>query len=305
MNTQWQNVLPHPIAFVLSGGAALGAIQAGMLQALRQAGIYPDLVVGTSVGALNGAAIADRGLDDSVDLLAELWRQMQRKDVFPGGLIAQARHLLTHRTSLFPNDALVDLGCRMLSATRFADLQMPFGALTTELMSYHGALFTSGELHPTLLASSAIPGVYPPVEINGTLYVDGGLTANVPLSGAVQMGAASLVVLDVGDACHLEREPRHVADMMAMALHTALRQRVLIEAPVVAQRLPVLYIPSPCPLSSGFLDFSLGAALMEQAQEMAAAFLQDAPPPQPGRMVGDPHYHEEMGLTGFIQMVSA
>lgn len=305
MNTQWQNALPHPIAFVLSGGAALGAIQVGMLRALRQAGIYPDMIVGSSVGALNGAVIADWGLDEGVARLADLWQQMERQDVFPGGLIAQARHLLTHRTSLFPNDALVELGCRMLAATDFADLQIPFGALTTELMSYHGALFTAGELHPTLLASSAIPGIYPPVEINGKLYVDGGLTANVPLNGAVQMGAASLVVLDVGDACHLEREPRHVADMMAMALHAALRQRVLIEAPVVAQRLPVLYIPSPCPLSSGFLDFSLGPALMAQATTMAEAFLQSAPPPQPGQMVGDPHYHEEMRLTGFIQMVSA
>ncbi|MFQ5400108.1 MAG: patatin-like phospholipase family protein [Anaerolineae bacterium] len=293
MKSRWQGVLPQPIAFVLSGGAALGAIQVGMLKALRDAGLQPDLVVGTSAGALNGAVIADKGLEEGIEALDGLWRVMGREDIFPGGRLAQVRRLLSTRTSLFPNDRLAELGCRMLTARHFEDLLLPFGALATELLTYHGTLFTSGILHPALLASAAIPGVYPPVEINGVEYVDGALTAYVPMGAALQMGAASLVVLDAGDTCHRQRAPRHVAEMFVASMQAALRQRVRVEASAIAKDLPVLYLPTPCPVTQGLLDFSQSANLMEQAAEMVANFLLDAPIPKPGLMCGAPHFHDD------------
>jgi NTE family protein len=292
MTSRWQNVLPKPIAFVLSGGAALGAIQVGMLKALRDVGLYPDLIVGTSAGALNGSVIADFGLDEGVDRLDTMWQYLSREDIFPGGRIAQARHLLSHRTSLVPNDRLVELGCRMLKATKYEALQLPFGVLATELLTNHGALFTTGDLHRTLLASSAIPGVFPPVEINGVLYVDGALTAYVPMAAAVRMGAGSLVVLDAGGACHRERPPHHVAEMFLATMNAAFRQRVRVEAVKIANERPILYLPTLCSASKALLDFSHSQEFMDQAFSTVRTFLTDAPVPEPGSMCGAPHHHD-------------
>lgn len=305
MNTRWQNALPQPVAFVLSGGAALGAIQVGMLRALLNAGISPDLVVGTSAGALNGSVIADKGLDAGVHALESLWLHLGRYDIFPGGLVAQARRLLSTRISIFPNDQLTKLACRMLAATRYEDLQLPFGALATELLTYHGALFTAGDLHTTLLASAAIPGVFPPVEINGTLYVDGALTAYVPMAAAVQMGAASLVILDAGKPCHRQKQPRHVAEMIAATMQAVMRQRVRVEAAAIAASHPVLYLPTPCPISTSLLDFSGSTLLMAQSADMATEFLADATIPTPGSMSGAPHHHDDAPMHHLTRMVRA
>ncbi|RMG96235.1 MAG: patatin-like phospholipase family protein [Chloroflexi bacterium] len=304
-NGRWHNLLPRPIAFVLSGGAALGAIQVGMLKSLLAAGLMPDLLVGTSVGALNGAVIADHGMIEGTHLLEEVWENLSREMIFPGGRIAQARHLLSTKLSIFPNDNLTELICRTLSVTEFEALHLPFGALATNLLTHHGALFTSGKLHKALLASAAIPGVYPPVEINGVLYVDGALTAHVPLAAAVRMGAASLVVLDTGDTCHHASLPRHVAEMFLITMHTAMRQRVLVEAPAIARQLPVLYLPSPCPISRSVLDFSNSQVLMKQAEETTAVFLENAPPPKPGHMSGAPHFHDDHPVSDLIMEAKA
>ena len=305
MTSRWQNALPGPVAFVFSGGAALGAIQVGMLKALREVGLYPDLVVGTSVGALNAAAIANHGLDNGIDILDEVWCQLSREDVFPGGRMAQIRHLLSTRIALFPNDSLIELCQKVLTVSNFEDLQLPFGALATELLTNHGALFTVGAIQPALLASTAIPSVYPPVEIDGVLYVDGALTAHIPLGHAVKMGAASLVVLDAGENCHRTEPPKHIADMVIGALSAALRQRGRVEAPLIAANHPLLYLPTPCPISQDLLDFSEVALLMTQAAQITRDFLVDAPIPTPGQMTGAPHFHAETPVHSLTEFAIA
>jgi NTE family protein len=296
MKSRWQDALPKPVAFVFSGGAALGAIQIGMLKALAAINLQPDLIVGTSAGALNGAIVADRGLAQAADALAMLWSGFTRESIFPGGRLAQARQLLITRNSLFPNDRLSELLCRALTVTRFEQLKLPFGALVTDLETLHGALFTSGELRPALLASAAIPGVFPPVNIQGKTYVDGALTAHVPLRAATMMGAASLVVLDAGEICHQRRAPRHVADMFWMTMQAVMRQRVRVEAPMMAQQFPILYLPTPCPISNAALDFGESGRLMAQAEVMAQDFLETAVIPTPGQMSGAPHFHDDQPL---------
>jgi NTE family protein len=305
MNNRWQNGLPRPIAFVFSGGAALGAIQVGMLQALTAVSLQPDIVVGTSAGALNGAMVAARGLAAAVETLTTLWRSFTRQDFFPGGRLAQVRQLLATRNSLFPNNQLSEMVCRLMDVSRFDELQLPFGALATELDTFHGALFTSGELRLALLASAAIPGVFPPVEINGKMYVDGALTAYVPLRAAVAMGAASLVVLDAGEICHHRQKPRHVAEMFLETMQVAMRQRVQVEAPLIAQRRPVLYLPTPCPMSRSTLDFSESGRLMVEAEQMARRFLETAVMPTPGQMCGAPHFHDDEPMLQLVKMDSA
>lgn len=246
MLERWQQSLPHPIAFVLSGGATLGALQVGMLQALEEVGLQPDLVVGTSVGALNGAVVAEHGgLAPAVDRLLHIWCSLERAAVFPGSVWGQARRVLNSQ-SLHPDTGLRSLVERTLTARRFEDLSLPLGVLATGALTAHPRLLTSGDLTRALLASSAIPGVLPPVRLAGEPHWDGGLTANVPLRSAQRLAAGSLVVLDAGNLCHRRRVPRALPDVIAGALQVAIRQRVLVEAPIVAADLPVLYLPRPC-----------------------------------------------------------
>ncbi|RMF02250.1 MAG: patatin-like phospholipase family protein, partial [Chloroflexi bacterium] len=255
VETRWRNALPRPLAFVLSGGANLGAIQVGMLKALAEAGLHPDLVVGTSVGAINGAVIADRGLAEGARVLEEIWRGLSRRHIFPGNWLAQARRLLSTRISLFHQGELASLICRHLTTGHIEQLRLPFGALATDLLTDHGVLFTAGRIRPALLASSAIPGIYPPVKIGGRLYVDGGLTAHVPLRPALKLGATSIVVLDAGGNCHRPRPPRSITGMILASMNAILRQRVLVEAPAIAAEHPLLYLPTPCLMNMPVLGF--------------------------------------------------
>ena len=165
--------------------------------------------------------------------------------------------------------------------------------MATELISHHGTLFNAGPIRPAILASTAIPGIFPPVEINGTLYVDGALSAHVPIQAASQMGASSIVVLDAGDNCHRQRAPRHLGEIFASTLAAAMRQRVMVEAPALAQEMPVLYLPSPCPITRGLLNCDYTAELIEQAYELTALFLETAAVPHPGLMTGSPHFHHD------------
>src|SRR5262245_41653462 len=121
--------LPTPVGFVLGGGGSLGAMQVGMLRALAQHDITPDIVVGTSVGSVNGALLA-LDPDRAADRLALIWSKMTRTVVFPGGPLAQLRTLRQHRNYLFPNDGLAAVLTEALGpAADFADLALPFGTV--------------------------------------------------------------------------------------------------------------------------------------------------------------------------------
>lgn len=288
---RWDGVLPRPVVLVLSGGASLGAIQVGMMRALGAAGLQPDMVVGTSVGSLNGAVLAERGdLGAAADALAEVWRALRRDDVFPGGAVTQGLSVL--RTGhLHPRDGLERLVRRSLGVRRFEDLAVPLTVVAADVLTGHVRWFTEGALVPRLLAATAIPGVFPPVEIDGQPHWDAGAVANVPLQAAVDAGAGSLVVLDAGDVCHLDDPPRGIPDAVMHAMMTAMRQRVLVEAPSVAEQLPVLYLPRPCPTNRSLLDLDSSAELIAPTAELVGEFLQESEVPRAGRLVGAPHHH--------------
>ena len=305
MSTRWHNALPSPVAFVFSGGAALGAIQVGMLKALQTHGIYPDLITGTSVGALNGAVIADHGLKEGISILEQLWYELKDGDAFPGGRLTHLRHLISQRTSIYSNHGLHNIIKRTLRSTRFEQLQLPFGALAANVMNNHGAMFHQGDLHKALLASSAIPGVYPPVKIGDQHYVDGAMVANLPLRFALKMGAKSIVALDAGEMCHRRELPTSILDMYLTMMGATLRQRVRIEAPQCAKQVPLLYLPTPCSLNRNMTDFSQGAAMMAAGESISDAFLQESPIPTVGSMCGAPHFHNHEPQYQLTEMMAA
>jgi NTE family protein len=265
--------LPRPVGYVLGGGGSLGAVQVGMLQALGERDVPPDIVAGTSVGALNGAVLALEP-KSAANRLSHLWPRLTRDQVFPGGLLAQARTLQHTRTHLFPSAGLASVITDFIGAEpTFADLALPFSAITTDIATARPHVLRDGLLLPALLASSAIPGIFPPVELGSVRLYDGGLVANVPMRQAVAMGARSLVVLDCNFPGSIPEVSGSIAEVLFYTVLVTIRSQAVLEAPLVAAEVPVVYLHGPEPLRISPLDFRQTGTLIEAAYEAARLFL--------------------------------
>lgn len=220
-------------AFVLSGGGSLGAVQVGMLRALIQNGICPDFLIGTSVGAVNAAWIAANPDHEGVLQLADIWMGLRRHDVFPLSPITGARGLLGQTNHFISSDNLRSLLERHIPFKRLEDAAVPLHLVATELKSGRAAILTSGPAVPALLASCAIPGVFPPVTIGRRDYVDGGVANHTPVTVAIELGARTIYVLPVGYPW-LNREPTNALGMALHALARIVEQK--LDAEVAANR---------------------------------------------------------------------
>lgn len=279
--------VPRPMAYVLGGGGSLGAIQVGMLQALSEHDAGPDLVVGTSVGSLNGAVLA---LDPTgaANRLSHTWARVTGHDVFPGNLVVQAAALRRRRTHLFPNTGLAAMIVDFLGEnTVFAELALPFAAVTTDIATALPHPIRHGALLPALLASAAIPGIFPAVEHDGHHLYDGGLVANVPILQAVAMGARSVVVLDCNFPGQMPYVPRNLAESLMYSLMVTMRAQSVADTLPVAADLPVVYLPGPAARPVSSLDFSHTETLIEASYEAARSFLADLDVQGPG-LYGSP-----------------
>ncbi|MFI7123341.1 patatin-like phospholipase family protein [Amycolatopsis sp. NPDC049868] len=273
--------LPQPIGFVLGGGGSLGAMQVGMLRALTEAGVAPDLVVGTSVGSLNAAVLALGG--ESSDRLDRIWSRMTRHEAFPGGVLSQVRTLRHSKTNLFPNTGLAAIVDEHIGeGVRFEDLALPLGVVATDVDTAEPLLIRSGPVLAPLLASCAIPGIYPPVPFGERMLYDGGLVANVPMRQALAMGAKSLVVLDCAFPGKMPGTPQTFAEVMMFTAMISMRNQAVLEAPIAAAEVPVVYIPGPKPVRVSPLDFSHTAALTAEAYDAAKTYLGELSVDGPG-----------------------
>jgi NTE family protein len=266
--------LPRPIGFVLGGGGSLGAVQVGMLQALGEHGVTPDMVAGTSIGSINGAVVA---LDPkgAANRLSHAWPKMKREHILPGGPLDQARTLRRTKTHLYPNNRLATVITDFLGEdTTFDDLELPFAAVTMDVATARPHMVREGRLLPALLASAAIPGVWPPIEHEGRHLYDGGVVANVPLRQAQDMGARSLLVLDCPFPGWLPKAPETIAEVLLYTGLVTMRAQTVLEAPLVAATLPVVYLQGPEPRPMSTLDFSHTPELIETSYEVARSFLE-------------------------------
>jgi NTE family protein len=246
--------MPRPVAYVLGGGGSWGALQLGMLQALARTDLVPDLVVGTSVGSLNGALVAaDPGL--AVQRLEGLWPTVTRREVFPGGILHSLNTLRTSKSWLFDNEPLTDYLTHELPATTFEQLRLPFVAVATDFATGTTAELDSGDLRSALLASSAIPGIYPWVMREGRRLVDGMLVANVPIVVAMQRGARSLVVLDCGLQGVQAGEATSLVEVLTHASSIYARQQIAADLERCAH-LPTVWLSRSRLNSTSQLDFS-------------------------------------------------
>jgi NTE family protein len=172
-------------------------------------------------------------------------------------------------------------------ATTFADLTLPFAAVTTDIATARPHVVRDGPLLPALLAGAAIPGSFPSVDLDGHQLYDGGLVANVPMRQAVEMGARSLVVLDCNFPGHLPGSTDTIADILLYTAMVAMRAQSVLETPVIAAGIPVVYLPRPAPRLVSPLDFTHTAALIEAAYVSARSFLEQLRITGPG-LYGSP-----------------
>jgi len=291
------NHLAQPVGFVFSGGASLAAAQVGMLQALLEHEIHPDLVVGTSAGALNAAYVARHPSARCAAELADVWRRLERSAIFPFSFWQQVGRILGRRRSLLTNRALRRFLDQLFGAdSRLETAEIPLGVLAARIPSGLPTVFTQGSLPQALLASTAIPGVFPPIDIDDVEYVDGSIVSNVPLVPAKLLGARSFVVLDAGPPCAADAAAGSLLTQLANVIAISTRQRIAASLPAIAAEHRVVYIAAPCSHNVSPFDFQHSARLIDGGYQAAQSLLSQGWPQGPG-YVGEPHYHDDLRLN--------
>ncbi len=185
-------------AFVLGGGGQLGAHQVGMLRALIERGVIPELIIGTSIGAVNGAMIAGDPSLATIQRLADLWVSIGQKGVFDTSIFERIWTFAQSGTHVQDNLSLRRLLTDAFTVELIEELTVPFQCVAASIEAASIHYFERGPLVDAVLASSAVPGLLPPVEIDGQHYLDGGLVASIPLDRAIVLGATTIHVLQVG-----------------------------------------------------------------------------------------------------------
>jgi NTE family protein len=278
-------------AFVLSGGASLGAVQVGMLRGLAEQGITPDLIVGTSVGAVNGGWLASRPDVNGIDALADLWRSLSRTDIFPTHPISGLLGFLGRSSHLVPNSGLRRLLTDQLEFARLEDAPIPFHVVATDVISGTDVLLSSGDAVDAIAASAAIPGIFPPVNINGRDLMDGGVVNNTPVSHAVALGADRLWVLPTGYSCDLPGPPQTAMTMALHALTMTVNHRLAIDVARFEQEVDLHVIQPLCPVATSGADFSRAATLIERSHAATREWLAACPPSTGQAELLEPHRH--------------
>ena len=253
------------LAFVLSGGGSLGSVQVGCLESLMQHGIFPDLIVGTSVGALNGVFLAKNPTLDGVTQLKELWFSLGPYGPFKESRLRVLLRLVSGREHLYANSALRKLVCQYVSDTTFEGLKVPALVIATNMETGEPAIFRQGAVEPAVLASTAIPGVFPPINIGGVEYVDGAMMSNCGLETAWNHGARRMVVIETP---HVPPDKAMgILKPLSRALQVSMIRLCHLEVDWFSQRCPVVALEPEVPLEGfTFDDLSRAPDLLERGK---------------------------------------
>ena len=261
-------------AFVLSGGGSLGAVQVGMLQALRDRGIHPDILVGTSVGAVNAAYVAGHGTSDGgLDDLARLWLSLRRSDIFPLQPRRAVLALGGGRPSLFSSFRLRRRVAAELGFRDLADAPVPLHVVTTDLVSGRTVVLTDGDAVSAVLASAAIPGILPPVCRAGRVLVDGGLGDHTEVLRETGSQVDDVYLLPAGFACALTGAPRSALGVATQALTLLIQERLVSAVTHYASRATLHVLPGLCPVRVSPVDFDHAGELIERARTATGRWL--------------------------------
>lgn len=259
-------------AFVFAGGGSFGAVQVGMLRSLASRGITADMVVGSSVGALNGAYYAGNPTPDGVKKLEAIWRRLRRRDVFP----VDWRTMLTflyRRDFLITSDALRDLVESNLPYRNLEKAKIPIHIVATNILTGDTVVLSEGSAARAIVASAAIPVIFPSVRFNGFYLADGAISSNTPIKVAVARGARRLIVLPTGYACALDRPPLGAVANALHALTLLITRQLVSELQELDGSIEYFVVPPLCPLAGSPYDFSQTGALIETAIKSTDAWI--------------------------------
>jgi len=285
----WQSrtgVSEKMLAFVLSGGGNRGALEVGALQALFEHGIRPQMLVGTSAGAMNAAYVATNPTLEGVQKLAELWLKIAKEDVYPGNHLTMAWRLLTGQDSLFPNknlkrfiEAHMPPGIRRFLDIRDVKLYVVATNLNTGQIQVFGD-DPSTPLLDALMASGALPPYFPPWSYEGWQYIDGAAVANLPLGVALDRGATEIYAIHVAGSERREPYIRGLRSIASQSLAAMLSQQLERELERAAARADVTvhYIKLEAFQDLPFWDFDHAAEMIEEGRRAMEEYLHSPKP---------------------------
>ena len=231
-------------AVVLGGGGVLGAVQVGMVRALAEAGVRPDLVLGTSVGALNGAVLAALPLDEVADRLDALWRSADARAVFAAGAVRRVQEFARSGVAAHSAGPLRRMLTHVLGERLIEELPVPFSCCAARIEDASEHWFDRGPVVDAVLASASVPGLLPPTVVEGRHYLDGGLVNSIPLGRAVELGADRVFVLQVGRIDQPLRPPRRPHEVALVAFEIARRHRYARDLAAVPDGVEVHVLPT-------------------------------------------------------------
>ena len=268
---------PRPrTAFVFSGGASLGALQVGMLDALYERGVVPDVLVGTSVGGLNAAFVASRPqIPATAKALARVWRCLQREDIFPVSLSALVGGLCGRRDHLVPDFGLRRQVHRYLEFDDLADAPIALHLVAFDLVEGREVLVSEGPALDSVLAAASIPGVFPAVAMGKRRLVDGGVVNNTPISHAVALGAERIYILPTGDPSdrRVYSTPKTALDAAIQGVGLLVQSRFEADMARYSAEAELIVLPAPNPRGIQPTSFEHSAHLIAAARNESRAAL--------------------------------
>ncbi len=252
-------------AFVFAGGGSLGAIQVGMLRVLLATGVQPDFVIGSSAGAINAGYFAGAPNEEGVERLANIWSGLRGRDVFPF-TFTSALGLLRH-----PGHFTDSTGLRRLIETNLPyklleDAVIPVHVTATDVEGV-AVLLSKGPALDAIMASAAIPGIFPPVRIDGRSLMDGAIAANTPIKVAADLGASRIVVLPTGYACALKEPPKKAIARALHAITLLIEWQLIRDLERLTGEIHISIVPTLCPLDVSPYDFSASHYLIQRAAD--------------------------------------
>jgi NTE family protein len=280
-------------AFVLAGGGSLGSIQVGMMRALLASDVRPDFVVGSSVGALNACYFAAYPNAAGVEELSRIWIGLRRRDVFPLS-VTTALAVLRRRDYLVDSAPLRRILEGALPYRAIEDAQLPVHLVATDMQGV-SVLLSRGPVVDAIMASAAVPGVFPVVDIEGKALMDGAVAANTPISAATRLGAERIVILPTGYACDLTAPPSGVVARALHAVTLLIAWQLIREIERLSSSVELHLVPALCPLDVSPYDFSQAAVLIERATRSTERWIASgglSEPASPGQLA--PHHHRHM-----------
>jgi NTE family protein len=243
-------------ALVLAGGSTRGAIQIGMLQVLAEHGFVPDRVYGASVGAINGAGFAAEPTREGVERMAQIWMAIRREDIYPQGRLHGPWLYVQQRDAVYSNSGLRRIITEGFPHDHLEEAELPLEVVATSLTDGGERWFTQGPAVEAILASSAMPAIFPPVEIDGERYIDGGVVDNVPIQRAIDAGATRIVVLLCSPPIVTPQPSKRPVEGMVNALLIAIHARFVRDMAHLPEDVEVILCVGPEGATRDFDDFS-------------------------------------------------